>query len=97
MLRVIRRAGGLEVSGLCPVLLRWVIRRAGGLEEKGEKKCLTLQVIRRAGGLEALAQGTRELLGSYPPRRRLRRIYFLRPAPSRRYPPRRRLRSTTPP
>ena len=51
---VIRRAGGLEVLGLCPVSLRWVIRRAGGLEVFATHAIFSEAVIRRAGGLEVM-------------------------------------------
>ena len=49
---VIRRVGGLEVSGKLKPYRTAVIRRVGGLEEKEKNIQLLDSVIRRVGGLE---------------------------------------------
>ena len=49
---VIRRAGGLEVTGNDAHLFPCVIRRAGGLEVAIRPERADAIVIRRAGGLE---------------------------------------------
>ena len=50
---VIRRVGGLEVSGAVACLQQTVIRRVGGLEDAGTPYFFDQSVIRRVGGLEA--------------------------------------------